>query len=603
MWIPRLLTIIFTAIALLIALLLLWAAFRHRNPPLAEQSAMPEDLKEFGPAATNRWLRGLRVALILLLATVFGFHAYWVFQADSKDSAFAKAKRSDARNLRLAEAGLKGWVFDRSGKLDTALIRYRNDAGVISRDYPLGAAGVHLTGYSDYIFGAGGLEYAYRDWLTEPVSNYNKMSSPTPVGQDLKVTIDSAMQRETYGLLQASGKRAAAVVLLLPNNEVLSMATAPSFEPRSINDASVWQKMSDQAENAPLISPLVNRALGTLVTGGAASYYAPGSTFKTFIAAVAIDSGVTEERFTCTAEGFTPPSSGRPIRDFGGEVHGTLGLADAFKVSCNQYFAQLGLKLGKDRLASYARRMMMQTSPEEGIPRMTGLWQILHGKQDRFDYVFAPPVTKMNLSAKATPYDVALQSFGQGYDDLTVMGMALIASAVAGADGAFVAPTFEVGAPRKVVSQFVTAQTAAQVRGLMRMVVESGTASGAFAGLRGRITAGGKTGTADRVVPVYDNQGNRVLDYVEKNGEKHYKTEGLTDSWFVGFAPADNPQIVYAVVVENGGQGAKAAAPIAVKLIEKAAQLGYVSGGGAPPPAAGRPSTAPRRQPAAPTSH
>src|SRR5205085_2072865 len=207
----------------------------------------------------------------------------WVFQADSKDSAFAKATRSDARNLRLAEAGLKGWVFDRSGKLDTALIRYRNDAGVISRDYPLGAAGVHLTGYSDYIFGAGGLEYAYRDWLTEPVSNYNKMSSPTPVGQDLKVTIDSAMQRETYGLLQASGKRAAAVVLLLPNNEVLSMATAPSFEPRSINDASVWQKMSDQAENAPLISPLVNRALGTLVTGGAASYYAPGSTFKTFI--------------------------------------------------------------------------------------------------------------------------------------------------------------------------------------------------------------------------------------------------------------------------------------------------------------------------------
>src|SRR2546423_9237300 len=239
------------------------------------------------------------------------------------------------------------------------------------------------------------MESAYRDWLTEPVSTYNKMNSPTPVGQDLKVSIDAALQRETYGLVQATGKRAAAIVMLLPNNEVLSMASAPSFEPRSINDASTWQRLSDQAESAPLISPLVNRALGTLVTGGAASYYAPGSPFKTFIAAVAIDSGVTQEHFTCTAEGFTPPGSGRAIRDFGGEVHGTLGLADAFKVSCNQYFAQLGLKLGKERLADYPKRMMMRTAPEEGIPRMDGLWGKMPGKADRIDFVFLAPDTQM----------------------------------------------------------------------------------------------------------------------------------------------------------------------------------------------------------------
>ena len=143
------------------------------------------------------------------------------------------------------------------------------------------------------------------------------------------------------------------------------------------------------------------------------------------------------------------------------------------------------------------------------------------------------------------------------------------------------------------VSEIVTAQTAAQVRELMRSVVDSGTASGAFAPLRGRITAGGKTGTADRVVPIYDKQGNRVLDYVDRDGDKHYKTEGLTDSWFVGFAPADNPQIVYAVVVENGGQGAKAAAPVAVKLIDKAAQLGYINAGTATAP----PRTTGRRSP------
>jgi cell division protein FtsI/penicillin-binding protein 2 len=278
-----------------------------------------------------------------------------------------------------------------------------------------------------------------------------------------------------------------------------------------------------------------------------------------------------------------PQGSNRPVRDFEGEVHGTIGLQEAFRVSCNQYFAQLGLKLGKERLANYASRLKFATSPDDKTRRSEELWQIEHGSQGRFDYIFAPPVTKMNLSSKATSFDIALQSFGQGYDDLTVMSMALITAAASSSDGAFVAPTFEVGAPRKIVSPFISAQAAAQVRALMRSVVEQGTASGAFAPLAGRITAGGKTGTADRDVPVYDRQGNQVVEYVDKDGDKHYKFEGWTDSWFVGVAPADNPQIVYAVVVENGGQGAKAAAPIAVKLIEKAAQLGHIKGVAASP--------------------
>lgn len=599
MWIPFLLTIIFVSIGLLLTLILAWAAWRHRNPPPANEDDLPKDVKDFGPAATNRWVKGMRAFLLLMILTVFGFHSYWVFFADSNESnPFSRAKRLDARNLRLAESGLKGWVLDRSGKLENALVRYRNDGGVINREYPLGAAAVHLTGYSDFIYGAGGLEYAYRDWLTEPSSKYNQITSPVPVGEDLTVTIDSSLQREAYGLLQATGKRAAAVVLLLPNNEVLAMASAPSFEPRSIKDESTWRKMSEQAEDFKTqpLSPLVNRVLGTLATGGAAFYYRPGSTFKIFVAGAAIDSGVTQETFTCKAEGFTPDGSGRPIRDFDGEVHGTIGLQEAFKVSCNQYFAQLGLKLGKERLASYAKRLHFSTSRDDKTSRAEDIWQTSseHGNQNRFDFIFAPPVPKMDLSSKATAHDVALQCFGQGYDDLTVMSMALLTSATAGSDGAFVAPTFEMGTQRKVIGPFISAQSAAQLRTLMRSVVESGTASGAFAQLRGRITAGGKTGTADRDVLVYDKQGNPVVDYVDKDGDKHYKIEGSTDSWFVGFAPADNPQIVYAVVVENGGQGAKAAAPIAVRLIDKAAQLGYIKGAVGSPARPAPPANRPR---------
>jgi penicillin-binding protein A len=583
MLIPLILTYVFIAVALLVMGIIGWAAWKHRNPHDKPGEQAPQELKDFGPTATNRWIRGLRIFLGLLVFVVLGFHSYWVFWADSNET-FLEAKRLDARNRRLALYGLKGWVLDRTGKLESALIRYKSDGGLISREYPLGPAAVHITGYSDYIFGAGGIEHAYRDHLTDPISTYNQAISPVPVGKDLTVSIDSAFQREAAALVQSTGKPTAAVVLLLPTNEVLAMASAPTFDPKSIEDENTWRRLSEQAKNAPILSPLVNRALGTLVTGGAAFYYRPGSTFKTFIAGVAIDSGVTGEIFTCQAAGFTPPGSGRAIRDFGGEVHGALGLTDAFRVSCNQYFSQLGLKLGRDRLANYARRLGYVISPDDDTARATGFWQVTTGDPKDFNYIFAPPVTRMNLTSKATNYDVALQSFGQGFDDQTVMSMAVLAATVASADGAFVAPTFERGAPRKVVGLFISAQSASQLRGLMRLVVEGGTAAGAFARLAGRFTAGGKTGTADRGVLVYDKQGKPVVDYVDKDGDKHYKTQEYTDSWFIGFAPADNPQIAYAVVVENGGEGSKAAAPLATKLIEKAAVLGYVRGGGAPPP-------------------
>jgi penicillin-binding protein A len=582
MWAPVILTLIFTSIGILLTLILAWAAWRHRNPPAVDNESQI-DSRDFGPAETNRWLRALRVSFLLLFIAVLGFHSYWVFWADSnKDSQFNKARRFDARNIRLAESGLKGWVLDRSGKLENALIRYRSDGGVITREYPLGAAAVHLTGYSDFIFGAGGMEAAFRDWLTEPVSTYNQLTSPNPVGKDLKVSIDSALQREVFNLLQTTGKPSAAVVLLLPNNEVLAMASTPSFEPTAITEENTWRRLSEQAEDFTTqpLSPLVNRALGTLVTGGAAFYYRPGSTFKIFTAAAAIDLGVTHEVFTCRAEGFTPAGSGRAIRDYGGEVHGTMGLHDAFRVSCNQYFAQLGLKIGKERLANYAKRLRFAVSPDDKTARWFDLWEVVHGKQGQFDYVFAPPEARMDLSKKATNFDVALQSFGQGFDDITVMTMALIAATAASPDGAFIAPTFELDAPRKVIAPFISAQSAAQLRGMMRSVVEGGTAAGAFAPLAGRISAGGKTGTADRDVLVYDRKGEPVVDHVDKQGHKIPATTGSTDSWFVGFAPADDPQIVFAVFVENGGQGAKTAAPIAVKIVTKAASLNYLKSSG-----------------------
>ncbi|MGH9761551.1 MAG: penicillin-binding transpeptidase domain-containing protein, partial [Blastocatellia bacterium] len=521
MLIPITLTIIFSAVALLLAAMLAWKAWRLKNP--VDQSDAESIPREFGPAATNRWLYGMRAFLLFMIAAVFGVHCYWVFSAGSDpNSEFSRARRMDTRNIRLAESGLKGWMFDRTGKLENALIRYRYDAGAITRDYPLGAAAVHITGYSDYTFGSGGMEYAFRKWLNQPASGSSSLSSPVPVGQDLKVSIDSALQREVFNQLQKTGKPSAAVVLLVQDNEILSLASSPSFEPRSVSDEDTWERLTEQADSTPELSPLVDRALGTVVTGGPALYYRPGSTFKTFIAAVAIENGMTNERFTCRADGFTPPGSGRPVRDYEGEVHGTIGFRDAFRLSCNQYFAQLGLKLGKERLADYARRMGFASDPKDGRRLADKIWDVAHGDQADFNFIFAPPIPRMNLSREASNYDIALESFGQGYDDMTVFEMALLASAAANPKGLLIAPTFEVGIQPKIFGQFISEKSAGELRQLMKLVVESGTAAGAFAPLRGRMSAAGKTGTADRIVPVYDKDGEPVVEYVDKSGQTHY---------------------------------------------------------------------------------
>jgi cell division protein FtsI/penicillin-binding protein 2 len=177
----------------------------------------------------------------------------------------------------------------------------------------------------------------------------------------------------------------------------------------------------------------------------------------------------------------------------------------------------------------------------------------------------------MNLERAATAHDVALQSFGQGFDDFTVLSMALLTAAVASDDGALTSPTFEYNAQRRVLSPFISAAAARELRTMMRSVVEAGTAAGAF---NSRFAVAGKTGTADRDVLVYDKQGQPVT-FKDAEGRTRLRTQGWTDSWFIGFAPADKPRIAFAVVVENGGQGAKTAAPIAAKLVERCASRNY----------------------------
>src|SRR5215471_19491478 len=131
MLIPFVLTVTYLALIVLLALSLariVWRS-RERSSDLSEQGSISTktDSRVYGTTRANGWLHNAGSLFAMLLLVVFGFHAYWVFWADAKGSKFSKAKAFDARNRRLAESGLKGWVLDRSGKLESALIRYRYD--------------------------------------------------------------------------------------------------------------------------------------------------------------------------------------------------------------------------------------------------------------------------------------------------------------------------------------------------------------------------------------------------------------------------------------------------------------------------------------------
>jgi penicillin-binding protein 2 len=177
---------------------------------------------------------------------------------------------------------------------------------------------------------------------------------------------------------------------------------------------------------------------------------------------------------------------------------------------------------------------------------------------------------------------------------MTIFQLALIAAGIANPSGQLPSPTLEADTPPRQPSQVCSPETAARVREMMRTVVDSGTAARAFAPLKGRVTSGGKTGTAQRIVTVYDPKTGKPRTFRDRKGEEHILREESIDALYMGFAPYENPQIAFAMIVENGGHGGTAAAPIAVGLIQRAVELGLVKAA-APEaqrdkPAAGRPA-------------
>lgn len=395
------------------------------------------------------------------------------------------------------------------------------------REYPLGGLFADVTGYDSWKYGRSGLEKTYNEELLGGGTSLNlrslanRLLGTSKKGNSLRLTVDTRLQRAAT---EALGGRKGAVVALDPKTgAVLAMVTHPTFDPNvtvPIEDRDT--KAAWDALNADPGQPLFNRPTSGL--------YPPGSSFKVVVAAAALDVGVVtpETVFDCAGKLLV---QGYTIYDFDKKSHGDLSFARALVVSCNIAFAQVGLRLGAEALVQYSEAFGFNGP----IP---------------FDLPTAP--SRIQRADTMDQVALAAASFGQGQDLATPLQMALIAATIANG-GAMMKPYLvnqiqdyngkiieQFGS--KMLEQVFRKETADTLTGIMIDVVKDGT--GKAARVEG-VRVAGKTGTA------------------EVEGQEPH-------AWFICFAPADDPNIAIAVVVENGGEGGRTAATVARQVLEEA---------------------------------
>ena len=574
----------------------------RRSKFLFEQELPAEVSRKMTQAVANRSLRVWQGFFIAVTFLVFGFQVYWTYYADESNEQFQAVSYKDLRNRRTSAANLRGWMLDRSGKLTSALAYYRLDKnGDVTRGFALEKEMAHLLGTER---GTPGLERSlykrHADPMPEAWEVLTRIKKPEDEQKDVRVTIDRDLQ--AYIATQLEGKKGAIVVLNPQTGDLLAMYSNPSYSLDQAQTLEDYLKLEGDKRDKPLL----NRATR--------EFYAPGSTFKTFTMIAAFRAGKQNAVFPSYAGGFVPVRGSRPIVDATQKLlpDGTVvGACDggcqekditfAYKVSSNQYFAQLAIELGRERIRETATLVgiaPVDTPDEALIPRFfPAVW---NASNSNIANSIAPQQSTIVTGKNISLYDIGIEGMGQGYaGQMTPFQMALIASIPANMEGKLMKPRIEADQPPQPFAQVLSPQQAAAIRNIMSTVTEEpgGTGTVISAKLAGTgIRTGGKTGTAEKLAPEYDAAGK--LKTIKKrrknvNGEwEDYFVASMyerTDSWFIAIAPLERPQLAIAVVVEGGGFGARTAAPIAANIILKARDLGLLGNQYRPSSPAGRP--------------
>lgn len=463
----------------------------------------------------NTQLRLLFYTFTAMFVALIGVLAYW--QVYARES-LANNPHNGLQTQREVQVP-RGLITASDG---TVLARsVPSGENSYDRVYPEGAVYAPVVGYWSTRYGATGIEIGMNTELSgrgEPATLdelINQLSGRPQGGNNIELTLDPELQRLAYERLAASATgRGSAVAIDPQTGEILALVSHPSYDPNNIDET--FPELQ-RAEN----SPLLNRATQGL--------YIPGSVFKVITAAAALEAGVSPSRSFVDTGSYT--AGGFRVTNYGGASYGAQDFAHALALSINTIFAQIAVEeVGAQALA--------QKALEFGFG---------DGYED-----FVLPVAPSTLGEPPSEWDAALlasNGFGQGTVQTNTFEMALVAATIANG-GTMMQPQLvnEVRSQDGIILDRATPQTrnrvmpseqARQLTSMMELVMTEGTAqSGQLPG----VEIAGKTGTAET-----------------GSGPPH--------SWFIAFAPADDPTIAVAVLVENGGDGESAALPIARDMI------------------------------------
>ncbi|MES2182172.1 MAG: penicillin-binding protein 2 [Pseudomonadota bacterium] len=447
------------------------------------------------------------------------------------------------------------------------------------RHYPMGKLGSHMIGYigrindndlsnlekagdlsnykgSDHV-GKSGIEQFYERYL-HGTTGFQQVevdadgravrvlssTAPTP-GDNLVLSIDSRLQEiaET-----AFGDHRGALVAINPKTgEILSYVSQPTFDPNLFVDGIDVENW--KALNESIDKPLINRPIRGI--------YPPGSTFKPFVAMAGLEDGKRLPPFSIQDPGFfTLPNSSHRYRDWKPSGHGVVDMQRAITISCDTFFYGLALELGVDKLASFVSHF--------GFGKKTGV-----DIQGEIGGLLPTPEWKMRRYKQPWyPGETVIMGIGQGYTLVTPMQLAQ-ATAILANNGVAMKPHLVTQIQKAMSGETTMLPSVVQdtiklnpddiaivKRGMVDVTLPGGTAASVGANAPYAIAA--KTGTA-QVIGIKQN---------EKYNANAINERHRDHALFIAYAPAEDPTIAMAVIVENGQHGGSTAGPIARKVMD-----------------------------------
>ena len=362
-------------------------------------------------------------------------------------------------------------------------------------------------------------------------------------GHSVFLTLDRELQETAYQALD--GREGVIVVLEVNSGAILAFVSSPGFDPNAFAQgisSKEWQSLKQNRKH-----PLNNRVIQ--------GHYPPGSVFKIVLAIAALEEDIIKPDTLIFDPGYLIVGT-RRFRDWKQGGHGSVNLHRAIVESCDVYFYRLGQMIGIDRIARYARVL--------GLGEKTGI--ALDGEKEGL--VPDPAWKKKRYGQPWYPGETPSIAIGQGYVSVTPLQIANLMAAVANG-GTFYRPwfvhrvesldgtsTLEYG-PEKIRSTSFKESTLEQIRIALRDAVNTRRGTGGKA-RSDMVLIAGKTGTA---------QVAAMRGAIVKSEDLPYSIRD--HAWFAAFAPVERPEIAVVILVEHGGHGGSAAAPLAKRVIER----------------------------------